>query len=276
MAKLLLVILDGQPYATARRLMGNLEGFVAGGRARVWRHRSVLPSVSASCYASIHTGLAPHEHGIWGNETIRRIERPDVFSEAAGHGLRTGAVAHAWWSAFFRRAPFDPIEDLEVDGPEGPIHHGRFHTMTGYGAHNAMTPSDADLLGTLAVMTERHGIDYGLYHSCTLDAVGHGFGQEGPAMEAACAMLDSQLAPFLDRWVRAGYEVIVTADHGQNARGHHGGADPEMRDSALYYFGPADGPAEDAVIDQLALAPTVLARLGVPAPATMRAAAFLA
>lgn len=54
--KLLLIILDGQPWRNARRLMGNLEGWVQAGEARVWRMRSVLPSTSASCYASIHTG----------------------------------------------------------------------------------------------------------------------------------------------------------------------------------------------------------------------------
>ena len=53
--KLLLIILDGVPWRNWRRLFGNLEGWVASGEARVWKHRAVLPSISASCYASIHT-----------------------------------------------------------------------------------------------------------------------------------------------------------------------------------------------------------------------------
>ena len=57
--KVLLIILDGQPWRNARRLNGNLEGWVHSGAARVWKMRSVLPSTSACCYASIHTGVTP-------------------------------------------------------------------------------------------------------------------------------------------------------------------------------------------------------------------------
>lgn len=72
-----------------------------------------------------------------------------------------------------------------------------------------------------------------------------------------------------------GYDVIVTADHGQDARGHHGGNDPLQQEFALYYFGAAKGNTSDVVLSQLQLAPTILRRLGVPAPETMKAAPFL-
>ena len=67
----------------------------------------------------------------------------------------------------------------------------------------------------------------------------------------------------------------MTADHGQDARGHHGGRDPLQQEAALYYFGEAEGPEEDKVIDQLQLAPTILTRLGAPVPDTMKAGSFL-
>jgi predicted AlkP superfamily pyrophosphatase or phosphodiesterase len=87
--------------------------------------------------------------------------------------------------------------------------------------------------------------------------------------------MDGMLAAFLPRWRAAGYEVIVTADHGQTDRGHHGGREDLQQDFALYYFGPAKGPKQDMLLDQLQLAPTVLKRLGVKTPATMKAKAFL-
>ena len=61
MTKLLLIILDGVPYRNWRRLFGNLEGWVEQGEARVRRVRAGLPSTSASCYASIHTGVPPQQ-----------------------------------------------------------------------------------------------------------------------------------------------------------------------------------------------------------------------
>lgn len=275
-AKLLLVVLDGLPWRNWRRYMGNLEGWVQAGTARVWRMRSVLPSTSASCYASIHTGVPPQEHGILSNDVLFRVAQPDLFSEIGRAGGRTGAVTHSFWSTFFNRAPFDFVRDIEYDEPDGPIHHGRFHTMTGYNLINQMTPSDADLFATLTMLTERFGIDYGILHTCTLDSMGHRFGHDCAEMDKALFTIDAQLAAFLPRWLENGYEVVVTADHGQTGRGHHGGHDDEQQDFALYYFGPAKGPKPDTMLDQLQLAPTVLKRLGVKAPATMKAKPFLA
>ena len=139
--KLLLIILDGVPWRNWRRLFGNLEGWVQSGEARVWKMRAVLPSTSACCYASIHTGVPPQVHGILSNEVRFRVSQPDIFSEVARAGGRTGAVTHSYWSEFFRSHPFDLVEDMEYDEPDGPITHGRFHTMTGYGHDNQMTPS---------------------------------------------------------------------------------------------------------------------------------------
>ncbi|TIN19355.1 MAG: alkaline phosphatase family protein, partial [Mesorhizobium sp.] len=192
--KLLLIILDGVPYRNWRRLMGNLEGWVQSGEARVWKMRSVLPSTSACCYASIHTGVAPQVHGILTNENRFRVEQPDIFSEVSKAGGKTGAVTHSYWSEFFRAYPFDLVEDMEFDEPGGPITHGRFHTMTGYNARNQMTPSDVDLFATLTMLTRRHGIDYGILHTCTLDSMGHRFGHDCHEMDHAVYAMDGVLS----------------------------------------------------------------------------------
>ncbi|PSJ55941.1 alkaline phosphatase family protein [Pseudaminobacter soli (ex Li et al. 2025)] len=273
--RLLLIILDGVPYRNWRRLFGNLEGWVQSGDARVWKMRSVLPSTSACCYASIHTGVSPQVHGILSNENRFRVEQPDLFSEISKAGGKTGAVTHSYWSEFFNRYPFDLVEDMEYDEPRGPITHGRFHTMTGYNHKNQMTPSDVDLFATLTMLTKRHGIDYGILHTCTLDSMGHRYGHDCIEMDHACYAMDGMLAAFLPKWLEAGYEVIVTADHGQTDRGHHGGHEDDQQDFALYYFGRGEGPESGALLDQLQLAPTVLSRLGVEIPVSMKARPFL-
>ncbi|MCA0272419.1 MAG: alkaline phosphatase family protein [Proteobacteria bacterium] len=274
--KLLLIILDGVPYRNWRRLFGNLEGWVASGEARVWRMRAVLPSTSASCYASIHTGVTPQVHGCTGNGNVFRVKEPDVFSEVRKAGGVTGAVAHSFWSQFFNRHPFDMVRDIEYDEPESAtINHGRFHTMTGYGDINQMTPSDVDLFATLTSLSARFGLDYGMLHTCTLDSMGHRFYHDCEEMDHACYVMDEMLGPFIPRWRAMGYEVIVTADHGQDARGHHGGTGEDQQDFALYYFGEGQGPGKDVLLDQLQLAPTILSRLGAPIPKTMKAKPFL-
>ena len=274
--KLLLIVIDGVPWRNWRRLFGNLEGWVDNGAARVWKMRSVLPSTSASCYASIHTGVTPAVHGCTGNANVFRLKLPDIFSQTREAGGITGAVTHSFWSEFFNRSPFDPVRDIEYDEPDSAtINHGRFHTMTGYGLINQTTPCDADLFATLTMLCQRHGLDYGILHSCTLDSMGHRFYHDCEQMDHACYVMDEMIAPFIPQWRAAGYEVIVTADHGQDERGHHGGPGELQQDSALYYFGPAKGPEPGAVIDQLQLAPTILSRLGAPVPETMKGKPFL-
>ncbi|MEQ9694820.1 alkaline phosphatase family protein [Shimia sp. SDUM112013] len=274
-AKLLLIVLDGVPWRNWD-LFGNLEGWVDAGAAHKWRMRSVLPSTSASCYASIHTGVTPAVHGVTGNDNVFRVGLPDIFSQVRLAGGVTGAVTHSYWSEFFNRAPFDPVRDIEYDEPESTsINHGRFHTMTGYNMRNQMTPSDADLFATLTMLGERFGIDYGILHTCTLDSMGHRFQHDCYEMDNAIFHLDEKLAQYVRRWRDSGYEVIVTADHGQNARGHHGGRGADQQDFALYYFGAAEGPDSDTLLDQRQLAPTILTRLGAEIPDTMQHAPFL-
>ena len=172
MRKLLLIILDGVPYRNWRRLFGNLEGWVAQGEARVWRMRATLPSTSASCYASIHTGVPPHCTGSgamrrcigWNSQTSsrncpRRAARPGPSPTASGRNCSTAR-------------PFDLVRDIEYDEAEGPITHGRFHTMTGYGNINQMTPSDVDLFATLTRLCRGEG--HRLRHPAHLHARQHG------------------------------------------------------------------------------------------------------
>jgi len=275
-SKLLLIVLDGVPYANWRRYFGGLEGWVKSGEARVWRMRASLPSMSGPCYASIHTGVPPQVHGVLSNGHIHRVEMPDIFSQVRQAGGVTGAVTHSWWSTFFNRAPFDMVRDIEYDEPEsGSINHGRFHTMTGYDHVNQATPCDADLFATLTSLCARFSLDYGILHTCTLDSLGHRYGHDCTEMDHACALMDAMLANFLPAWRAMGYEVIVTADHGQSLRGHHGGTGEDQQDFALYYFGGADGPESNLLLDQLQLAPTVLHRLGAPVAGSMKAAPFL-
>lgn len=275
--KLLLIVIDGVPLRNWKRLFGNLEGWVASGEAQQWVMRSVLPSTSASCYASIHTGVAPQVHGVTGNQNIFRVRCPDVFSELRKKNLVTGAVTHSFWSEFFNRAPFEPVRDIEYDEPDShSINHGRFHTMSGYGLINQMTPCDADLFATLTMLCERFSLDYGILHSCTLDSMGHRFFHDCEEMDHACFLLDEMLAPWITHWRDLGYDIIVTADHGQDARGHHGGRNSLQQDFALYYFGNAVFcGAVDEPLGQLQLAPTILSLMNVPIPETMKTSPFL-
>ena len=267
--KVILLILDGLGYSYARRLMGNLEGWVESGEAQVWKGQSVIPSVSGPCYASIHTGQTPQQHGVLTNYHEGKLESADIFSAVRAAGGSTAAVAHSFFSDYFQASPFDYLRDMESDDESRPIQHARFYTMAGANHAQPTTPSDIDLFWQMSLLIERHQSDYILFHSCTLDSMGHHYGFDSREIDKNCYVIDAALSSFIPKWREAGYDVIVTADHGQSARGHHGGTEAIMRDVPIYYFGDVKGPSIDTVIAQTALAPSILQRMGVPIPDSM-------
>ncbi len=273
--KVVLIVLDGMGWATARTLLGNVEGWVEKGDASVWKMRATLPSVSGPCYASIHTGVTPQEHGIVDNYKEMKATVGDIFSAARKAGRTTAAAAHSLFSSYFQRAPFDIYRDLEVDDERLPIQHGRFYTMRGETKGNLAVPAEADLFAQAAIMIDRHAPDYLLLHTCTVDSTGHRHGPDSAEMDHVVYVLDSVLGNSIPRWLDQGYEIMITSDHGQSQRGHHGGTTDEMREVAFYYFGDGKRPDAGVVLDQLQIAPTVLARLGVAPVETMKHASFL-
>ena len=270
--KVILVIMDGVGYETAVAQCGFLEGMVEAGRARRWKMRAAIPTRSAPLYETLHTGLAPAEHGITANEALRPSNRPNVFHAVRAAGGRTAAVAHAWYFTLYNGRPYDLIDDVEVDDDEANgIQHGRFYSQEGYGKVNSCAPAEIDLCAQLTLLIRRHDPHYALLHTCSADTLGHTFTANSAEYREQTWRIDNALARTLPLWLDRGYEIFVTADHGMNADGHHGGTDPIEREVAFYYFGAGDGPEPRKVLDQLSVAPTALARIGLTPPASMRA-----
>ena len=163
---------------------------------------------------------------------------------------------------------------MEVDDMNRPIQHARFYIMAGENKAQPATPSDIDLFWHMSLLIQHHQPDYFLFHSSTLYSLGHHYGFDSIEIDKNCYTIDAALGDFIPRWQEQGYDVIVTADHGQSARGHHGGTEDIMRDIPIYYFAnpnnPIKGPAQDHVIPQTALAPSILHRMGIAIPESMQ------
>lgn len=269
--KVALVIMDGVGYPTAVAQCGFLEGMVELGRARRWKMLAALPTRSAPLYETLHTGLTPAEHGITANEVIRPSIRPNVFHEVRAAGGRTAAVAHAWYYTLYNGRPYDMIDDVEVDDETLNLQHGRFYSQEGYGRVNACAPAEIDLCAQLTLLMRRHAPHYALLHTCSADTLGHTFGADSAEYREQTWRIDNALARTLPLWLDMGYEVFVTADHGMNKDGHHGGTNAIEREVPFYYFGAGTGPEASKVLDQLSVAPTSLDRIGLSPPTSMRA-----
>ncbi|MBT8115573.1 MAG: alkaline phosphatase family protein, partial [Arenicella sp.] len=218
--------------------------------------------------------LLPQAHGILTNAHQSRVKQPDIFSQVTAAGRQSAAVAHSYFSTFFQQAPFDPLRDLEVDHDARNIQFARFYTMTGETVGNPVLPSDFDLFTQASILMQRHSPDYVLIHSSSPDSMNHVYGPQSIQTDTNTYQIDSALSHYIPLWQKHGYDIMITADHGHSDRGHHGGTSADMRDVAFYYFGNTSGPAEEVVLCQTQIAPSVLELLGVEVPSGMESAAF--
>lgn len=269
--QIILVIMDGIGYNTAIAECGFLEGAVELGWARRFKMQAALPTISAPLYETLHTGLSPLVHGVVGNEALRPSTKPNVFHSLHDQGYRTAAVAHSYFFTLYNRRFYDPIYDVEIDDETLPIQHARFYSMEGYGSINPCAPAEIDLCAQVTLLVGRHKPHYLLYHTCSGDTLGHTYTSNSAEYRNQAWRIDNALSRTLPLWLDAGYEVLVTADHGMNEDGHHGGTGPLERDVPFYYFGKGQMPTPNKVLDQLGIAPTILSRIGAEIPDTMEA-----
>ena len=128
MSKVILILSDALRYDAAKANMGFLGHLVETRQASLYKIIGELPSMSRPMYETIHTGMPSSGHGIVANSMVRRSSKPNVFQAVKDAGMVTAAAACFWVSELYNRAPYDPIEDREVDDDTLAIQHGRFVT----------------------------------------------------------------------------------------------------------------------------------------------------
>ncbi len=219
--KTILVLLDGLNYRVAHDAMGYLQAECAAGRGRLYLLESELPSLSRPLYECILTGVTPVESGVVHNHVSRLSHQQSVFHYARAARLTTAAAAYHWFSELYNRTPFDAARDRHTDAPELPIQHGHFYYDDGY--------PDSHLFDDAESLRLRHQPDFLLIHPMNIDDAGHRFGLSSPQYRNAARRADGSLSRYLPEWLAAGYQVLVTADHGMNDDRSHGGVLPEER-----------------------------------------------
>ena len=266
MAKVILVLSDALRDDRAAEHMSFLEHLVETRRATRYKVRGELPTMSRPCYEAVHTGVAAMEHGITSNHVVRLSRMPSIFSAAQAARRVTAASAYCWFSELYNRAPFDMVDDREVDDTALPIQHGRFYNTDDY--------PDFEVFTAGAALVRKFAPDYLLIHPMATDYLGERHGGDSYEYRHQITAQDSMLAYAWPEWEALGYTLLVTGDHGIGPDRLHGGTRPDMRDVPLYVIAPqaAGRGNTGATVSQLQIAPTVCALLGVPIPPTMQQA----
>jgi len=262
--KVILVLCDALRYDTAVNQMGFLGHLVQTKHADLYKVIGELPSISRPMYETTHTGLPVIEHGIVSNKVVRRSNKPNIFQSAVEAGKITAAAAYHWFSELYNRAPYNMIDDREVDDESLLIQHGRFYSEDFY--------PDPELFATAEMLVRRFNPDYLLVHPMGMDDTGHKYGSDSRKYRVHAMRQGMMLADLIPKWMERGYNIIITGDHGMNADKVHGGTTPDVREVPLFMIRPGvPGRGNtNEILSQLQLAPTICKLLGVPIPSTMK------
>lgn len=272
MRKTCLIVIDGLRDETARSACKYLMASVEAGAAKLWTMQACLPTISAPLYETLHTGVEPDKHGMLDNESLRPSSDPSVFSEIKAAGGHCGAVGHSFFHSIFGGSEFDPFTHIEINDPQAPIAYARYYSMDAYDADNAVQPAEIDLCAQTWTIAERNAPDYLLLHTSSCDTLGHVHTGLGAAYGRQAEKVDAVVAQLIPRLIELGYDVFVTADHGMDENGDHGGDAECLRNEHFFAFSERLRAQPDDILDQRAIAPTILALLGVKIPGSMKAA----
>ena len=227
--KVILIVLDGLAYKVAEQCMGFVQALCEQSRATLYKVQCELPSMSRPLYETILTGVTPAVSGIVHNQVVRNSNQKSVFSLAREAGLSTAAAAFHWFSELYNESPYNAVRDRHTVDTEQLIQYGSFY-------HDGQYP-DSHLYLDAELLRRRYDPDFLLIHPMSIDEAGHRSGLDSSHYRNTTRRSDKELSEYLPTWIEAGYQIIITADHGMNTDKSHGGSLSEERDIPLYVIG---------------------------------------
>ena len=255
--KMIFILLDGCGFDVAESNLGYLEHLIEKNQGAKYRVRGELPSSSRPIYETLFTGLPPYQHGIIENHTPSRSRKDSIFDLCCKQGYITAAAAYYWISELYVATPFDPSLHRYNLLSDSSIKHGIYYYEDCYPDSHVF--SDAEFLRT------QYTPDFLFIHPMNPDDSGHHFGCHSKEHHSTILKVNEILAVLMPRWIEFGYQVVITADHGMNEIGLHGGNSQLQRTVALYLFsqGLKKGDFSKNAIPQISVAPLLCTLLGV-------------
>lgn len=258
MGKAILVLIDACDFDIAKEYLGYAEHMTERNLCAKYRVTTELPAMSRVNYETLMTGQPPSKHGILNNCMVRRSRCENLFSLSKKNGRVTAAAAYMWFSELYSRAPFSSLDDrLQLEKPSGDIDHGIFYFEDPY--------PDNHLFADAEFLRKTYNPDFMVVHPMGMDYRGHQGGCDSKEYREACVLMDILISTSMPAWREAGYDVIVTSDHGMDSYGIHSGNAYAQRTVPLYLFADAFKPGDFTAtpISQLNVAPLVCSLLGM-------------
>ncbi|MFF2527395.1 alkaline phosphatase family protein [Brevibacillus sp. NPDC058079] len=256
MNKVIMVVIDGLQHKVATSQMGYVNHLVELNKAASYKVKSELPSMSRPLYEVLLTGTPSSVNGITSNDTVRLSTQKSLFHLTKEFGMRNAATAFYWVSELYNRAPFDKFVDRHQADESKVIQYGSFYYDDFY--------PDSHLLLDAEALRRKHDPHFLYIHTMGVDNAGHLYGSDSKQYRKSAIKMDSYLAELIPVWSQEGYQIVITADHGMNTDGDHGGTGGDERDVPLFIIGERVKPGyHEQVIPQLAMAPFICQLLGI-------------
>lgn len=257
MSKVILILLDGLNYQVAHDCMGFTMSLVEHHHGSLYKLNCELPSMSRPLYECILTGISPIYSEVVNNTYNKMSTSSSIFSLCKEHGLITAASAYYWISELYNNAPFDNVKDRIVNDTKLNINHGIFYKWDHY-------PDEAVYIDA-EYLRQQYDPDFLLIHPMNIDDAGHREGYDSAAYRNTTRSNDTYLSSYLKQWLKLGYQVIITADHGMNCDNSHCGILSCEREVPLFVFGDRfiHRDIEDYKIKQTMLCGTICNILGI-------------
>ncbi len=246
--RLALVVLDGIRFDVAtdgRRMPRLAERFRSHASAELWAE-----PISMTASAALVFGSGAHAEIDLAirNESSQPTFFEDLFTIARKAKLRTGTVGDPVWLELYPNA---------WDVTRAETHHLAV----------GLSDDEVEFAAARTLQTAVPPLDLAVFHFANPDHMAHGHGVASRTYEAYIASFDQKLAELL-----AGFSsdttVIVLGDHGATMAGIHGSSTDEQRRTFIVASGPgiARGARPQPRVDDIDLAPTMAALLGLPTP----------
>ena len=170
----------------------------------------------------------PLQHGVLSNDHAEVALASSVLDDLREDGRRSVVTAYHWVRELLTGEAFDPWLHRDAACPAQGVTGARWYWQDPY--------PDDHLLADAESLRRQHDPDFMLVHPMGLDHAGHVHGGESTGYRAAARRLDTWLTRALPRWHAAGFDVLLTSDHGMNADGWHGGDLPSEREVPLWWW----------------------------------------
>lgn len=257
MSKTIFVLLDGCTYDSAQENLGFLEHLIESNMGSKFRVRGELPSLSKPMYETLLTGLPVCSHLVTNNLIPRMSIKESVFSLCRKNNFSTAAASYYWISELYNSAPFNPAEDRIQLKTSKNIENGIFYFEDNY--------PDSHVFADGEFLRCNFDPDFLMIHSMNIDEAGHKFGSSSMEYAAVVSKVDSIISTIMPLWMKEGYNIVVTSDHGMNDKRLHGGNDYAQRYVALYVFSDCvkKGDFTKKSISELIIAPLLCRMLGI-------------